>query len=617
MSVTMNPAPAITPWRETYRQLLSSADERAGALRRALCYLLAAAATQGLFLACLYPLFRAMLAGDTQTWTWLLVATGIMVLTTILRWIGQGFDYNGDMVQTAHALRTRLGAQLRRMPLLTLQKNRASEVNAALLGNVDENLMYALTIVNAIFMALVTPFVAAMATLWVDWRLGVLMLLIFPAIVPLYRWRRPAFARGMRMLNVANHRVSADIVEYVQGLPVIRAARCEGAKAQTLQDSFAHLQRIQTIGHRKGTQPSILIATVVEIGLLLVTMAGACWVGQGSLALSVLAGAMVMIVRFAEPLANFVSFTAILELIETALSRVQALLAVAPLPQRTPAVTPQRFDLRFDNVSFAYDSEGHAVQPSQQTGGASADAGGPDRAPAVQAFSAQIAERSMTALVGPSGSGKSTIARLLLRHFDPDAGTISIGGADLRQIPVETLNRLIAIVFQDVYLFDDTVLANIRMARPDATEADVMAAADMAQCSAFIARLPQGWHTRLGDMGGRLSGGERQRISIARALLKNAPIVILDEPTAALDPESELAVQAAIDALVREKTVIVIAHRLSTIAGADQILVLDNGYLVEQGTHASLLHAPPGRYRRMWAAQQRVKQWHAGTGQMR
>jgi len=291
-------SPKITPWRETYRQLLASADERAGALRRALLYLLAAAATQGLFLACLYPLFRAVVAGDAAAWTWLLILTGIMALTTALRWLGQGFDYNGDMIQTTHALRTRLGEQLRRMPLLALQERRAGEVNATLLGNVDENLMYTLTIVNAIFMALVTPFAAALATLAFDWRLGLLMLLVFPAIVPLYRWRRPAWARGMRMLDAANRRTSADVVEYMQGLPVMRAARCEGVKAQALQDSFAHLQRIQTIGHQKGTKPSILIATVVEAGLLFIAAAGVWWVGQGSLALTVLAAALVMMVRF-------------------------------------------------------------------------------------------------------------------------------------------------------------------------------------------------------------------------------------------------------------------------------------------------------------------------------
>jgi len=584
------PAHKITPWHVTYRQLLKSVGDRAPQLRRALFWLLAAAATQGAALACLYPILTALLQHETAVWMWLAVMTALMGLATVLRWLGQGFDYNGNMLHATHVLRTRLGEQLRRMPLLTLQDQRSGEVNATLLGNVDENLMYSLTIVNALLGALVTPLVVALATLLYDWRLGLLMLVVFPAIVPLYRQRRPAFARGMRALDAALHKTSADIVEYMQGLPVMRSARCEGEKAQTLQAGFAHLQRIQTLGHQKGTKPSLLMATIIEAGLLGVAAVGLWWVAQGSLPLAVIAAALVLTVRFAEPLTNFVSFTAILEMIETALERVEALLAVQPLPQREPAQTPHTFDIRFEDLRFCW--PGNPV-------------------PVLDHINLTIPERGMTALVGPSGSGKTTLTRLLLRHFDPDQGAVVIGGVDLRQIPPERLNTLVSIVFQDVYLFDDTVRANIHMARPDASLDEVAHAARMAQCD-FINRLPQGWETRLGDVGGRLSGGERQRISIARALLKNAPILILDEPTAALDTQSERAVQAAIDTLVQEKTVIVIAHRLSTIAGADQIVVLDAGRVVQTGTHAALLQQQNGRYARMWAAQQRVKNWHVG-----
>jgi len=580
-----------TPWVQTYRQLMRSAGRHAAPLRRAMGYLLAAAAVQALALACLYPVLLAAWARQGSVWLWLGAASACMLAATALRWAGQGFDYNGHMIDATHVLRTRLGEQLRRMPLQLLQDKRTGEVNATLLGNVDENLMYTLTILDAIFVALVTPFVAALASLAVDWRLGACMLLVFPVLVPFYRWRRPAFARGMRALDAAHQRTSADIIEYMQGLPVLRAARCEGEKAKTLQEGFARLQRIQTLGHQKGTKPSLMIATAMEGGLLLVALAGVYWVAQGSLHIAALAAALVMMVRFAEPLSNFISYTAIMELIEAALERVDALLAVQPLAQRTPPRTPRTFGVRFDAVCFGY---------------------GPQHPNAVESVSADMAERSMTALVGPSGSGKSTLARLLLRHFDPHGGSVSIGAVDLRQMEPQQVNALVSVVFQDVYLFDDTVLANIQMARPGASQEDVQNAARMAQCLDFIERLPQGWNTRLGDMGARLSGGERQRISIARALLKNAPIIILDEPTAALDTHSELAVQAAIDTLVREKTVIVIAHRLSTIAGADQILVLDAGRLVQRGTHAQLLQEQ-GRYRRMWQAQQQAKNWHVGA----
>lgn len=219
--------------------------------------------------------------------------------------------------------------------------------------------------------------------------------------------------------------------------------------------------------------------------------------------------------------------------------------------------------------------------------------------------------RWLAVLLLCTGMAEAVMPMMMLRHADPAQGQVLIGGADLRQIPEAELRRSLSVVFQDVHLFNDSVMANIRMARPKATDAEIHAAARAAQCLDFIERLPQGWDTPLGDIGERLSGGERQRISIARALLKDAPIVILDEPTAALDTESERAVQRAIDALARDRTVIVIAHRLSTIMAARQIAVIDEGRVVQRGNHADLL-AQPGRYRDMWQAQQSAKLWFDG-----
>ena len=197
----------------------------------------------------------------------------------------------------------------------------------------------------------------------------------------------------------------------------------------------------------------------------------------------------------------------------------------------------------------------------------------------------------------------------MMRYADPQRGTIKIGGADIRCMSQEYLLSKFAVVFQDVYLFDESIMENIRMAKPDASDEEVKIAARAAYCHEFIERLSDGYETVVGDIGGSLSGGERQRISIARAILKDAPIVILDEPTAALDTESELAVQKAIDALVADKTIIVIAHRLSTIAGADQVLVIDESQLVEQGIHKDLLEKG-GRYSDLWQAQLRSKKWN-------
>ena len=583
----------ITPWRETLRQLLRSAQPHSRAFARSLWMILTAAILHGLALACIIPLFQALLDGHTPNWhtalLWLVLILLLTLTVQTLRWQAQDFDYDGMQADAIHNLRTQLGEQLRRMPLLKLQSRRTGELSAVLLGNVDENLNYTLTICGGLINGVVTPLVSALATLLWDWKLGLAMLLVFPAIIPLHRWRRPQQQKVVRELNDAHTRCHGDIIEYTQGLAVLRASRATGSHAGQLQDTVEWLERLQVNSQRQGIKANVVISSVTEAGMLLIMAAGVTWVTQGQLDLTTLAAVTIMLVRFAEPLALVFIMTGIIEHIETALIQIDELLAIEPLPQQTPAQVPQQFDIRFDDVTFAYEAR-----------------------PVLSGFSATLPARSMTALVGPSGGGKTTVTRLLMRHADPQHGTVTIGGVDVRAIEPERLNRLVSVVFQDVYLFDDTVLANIRMARPEATDAEVHAAARAAHCLEFIERLPQGWNTRIGETGGRLSGGERQRLSIARALLKDAPIVVLDEPTAALDTESERAVQRAIETLVKNRTVIVIAHRLSTIAGAGQIIVVDQGKALETGTHEALL-AGNGRYAALWAAQQRAKQWRAGS----
>ncbi|MFP9467419.1 ABC transporter ATP-binding protein [Pectobacterium brasiliense] len=573
-------------WWHTYRQLERVTGSQSRLFRRCCVSLLVAAIVQGLALACLFPLLSAFThaAASREIAMWLVLMTLLSLLTLVLRWYGQGFEYRGQLAAATHELRMRLGEQLRSMPLTTLQSARAGDINALLLGSVDENLNYMLAIVNQLLLAIVTPVVIALVMLMVEWRLGVSLLLIFPAIALLYRWRRPAFAHTMQALAEANQQTSADIVEYVQGLAVLRTSCQQAERTSLLRQRFQHLQQIQTSAHRSGAKPGAVVASVVELGLQGVLILGISGVVVGAWDIAIVAAMMVIVVRFSEPLATFVSYMAVLELINTALHRIDDLLAIEPLPVHRPVDVPMTHAVTFEQVSFRYANEAEAVLDSVDIA---------------------LPEKGMTALVGPSGSGKTTITRLLMRHADPQRGRVCIGGVDIRHIPTREVNRLISVVFQDVYLFDDSVLANIRMARPDASDAEIELAAEAAQCLDFIQRLPQGWQTRLGDIGGRLSGGERQRISIARALLKDAPIVILDEPTAALDTESELAVQRAIDRLVQDKTAIVIAHRLSTIVGAHRILVVENGGISQQGTHSELLRVE-GRYRALWNAQQSI-----------
>ena len=381
----------ITPWRETWRQLIRAAAPHQVALRRSLLELLAAATLQGMALACLLPIFRALMPaagngtpGFGTALPWLVLFTVLGVAVQVVRWRAQGFDYTGKMAEVTHTLRNRLGKQLRRMPLLKLQEKRTGEMSAALLGNVDDQLNYTLTIVNMAAQAVVTPLVASLMVLTWDWRLGLGMLLVFPAILPLYRWRRPVFGRGVRMLAQAQERTQGDTLEYTQGLAVLRAARSAGSRAQRLQESFWTLERLQRMGQLKGARPNVIVTSVVEVGLLLVMAAGVTWVTQGSLDVAVLAAVTVMLSRFAEPLSTFISMTAIFEMIEAALERIEALLAIPALPLLQPVQQPTHFDISFEQVDFRYADDAPWV---------------------LHGFDARLPAHGMMALEGPSGRG--------------------------------------------------------------------------------------------------------------------------------------------------------------------------------------------------------------------
>ena len=583
------PGQRITPLYKTWHQLMSIARGRAPRLRASLISLALAAIVQGLALACLIPLFQALI--PRVRWPvalpWLLAMTALMLTSTVIRWWAQGFDYRGDMVRSTYELRSELGAQLRRIPLEVLQDKRAGSVNATLLGNVDETLSYILTIANMMASALFTPVTVALVVLYFDWRMGVILLLVFPLLIPLYRWRRPAYGRGMRMLADAHERVSSDILEYVQGLLELRAACCTGEKAEYLHASFVQLEKIQTIGQQKGAKPNLILATVMELAILLVVFSGALFVVQGSLDIVVLAAMMVIALRFAEPLATFVLYAKVIDMVEAALGKIDAMLGIAPLSQQKPSRVPERFDVAFEGVRFAYASSSN---------------------PTLRDLCARLPEHSLTALVGPSGSGKSTVTRLLMRHADPQAGRIVIGGVDIRSIKTSDLLHTVGFVFQENKLFKESILENIRYGKKDASREEVMEALRKAECMDIIEKLPAGIDTVYGTKGTYVSGGEAQRLAIARALLQDAPIIVLDEATAFADAENEYKIKKTFDILLKDKTVIMIAHRLSSVVNADKICVIDEGKIAEEGTHKELL-ARKGLYASMWDNFQKGIEW--------
>ena len=284
-------------------------------------------------------------------------------------------------------------------------------------------------------------------------------------------------------------------------------------------------------------------------------------------------------------------------IISSHLSRIDEVLGIPVLPAPAPgsARVPERFDVELDGVSFSYGAEGEKDAPL-----------------ALDGVSLSVPEGTTCALVGPSGAGKSTVASLVARFWDVSAGAVRIGGVDVRDIDPDELMGCVSLVFQDVHLFRASMLENIRMARPDATREEVVEAARAAQADAFIRALPQGYDTVYGSEGVHLSGGEAQRVSIARAILADRPIVVLDEATAFSDPENEHLIQKAFEHLMAGRTVIMIAHRLSTVAGADQIVVIDGGRVAERGQHEDLL-AAHGTYARMWTRYTQALSWGIGS----
>lgn len=279
--------------------------------------------------------------------------------------------------------------------------------------------------------------------------------------------------------------------------------------------------------------------------------------------------------------------------IDGSVERMDEILRIPVLPEKSTAATIENYGIAFRNVSFSYEADSQVKALSH-----------------VSFFADQ---GKVTAIVGPSGGGKSTIASLISRFYDVTDGSIQIGGVDIRDIPLDALMDKVSFVFQDTFLFKQSILDNIRMGNPDATEEQVIAAAKAARCHEFIEQLPNGYQTVIGSTGVHLSGGERQRIAIARAIVKDAPIIVLDEATAFSDPENEYLIQKAFEKLIQNKTVVMIAHRLSTIRNADQILVMEKGCLIESGTHDELLKKD-GKYAQMWSSYTESINWKIGTG---
>lgn len=384
----------------------------------------------------------------------------------------------------------------------------------------------------------------------------------------------------------ANQDMTGAIIEYARGLAVVKSFGKTGAAMDSVKQAIHDSKKIHLKiewGYVPGNALHLMALKCGSVGLAMAS-ALMCLSGQMDFSMALLfLFFSFSIFASLEPISDSAHT---LGVIEDAMNQLDALKGEHFIDADGADIPLQHYDIQFEQVRFGYEA----------------------KRPILKDVSFRIPEKTSTAIVGPSGSGKTTICSLLARFYDPQSGSISVGGHRLQEFTCDSLLSNISMVFQSVYLFHDTIRANICFGKPDATEAEMIAAAKKACCHDFIQALPNGYDTIVGEGGGTLSGGEKQRISIARAILKNAPIIILDEATASIDPENEHLIQAAISELTRGKTIIIIAHRLATIQHADQILVVDDGRIAEAGTHAELMQKN-GLYRRFTEIREKAEGW--------
>ncbi len=435
------------------------------------------------------------------------------------------------------------------------------------------------------FGAAAMPTVLLVCLAFIDWRLAIASALVIPLSIPfVFITKKVITYFGKRHVAV-KMQAAARMLEYVQGIRLIKAFRLRSTRFERLEKTFRELKSL-SIKLEAGTGPTVLFSSfVLHAGLTVIILLGATLLMAGSLSLPVYIMFLVLGSRVYEPLIQVLMFIAMMNYHELGVKRIEKLRKTPALQGGGATVSPGRYDIEFDDVTFRY----HEID-------------------VLKNVSLHIPERSLTAFVGPSGSGKTTMTRLIARFWDVDNGAVRLGGKDIRSFDPDDVLASISMVFQDVYLFNDTIFNNIRVGNRNASYEDVISAAEKARCSEFIDELPERYDTMVGESGSTLSGGEKQRISIARAILKDAPIVLLDEATASLDPENEQYIQKAIGDLIKNKTVVVIAHRLNTVVRADNIVVFDHGSVVEQGSHLSLF-SQKQLYRRMWDEQMKTREW--------
>ena len=520
------------------------------------------------------------------------VIIGIVVVITVILQIL--VHHASDRLQSGAGYllfadkRMELGEHLKKLPMGYFTEGNIGKISSVLSTDmlfVEENVMQKIANIMTYGFASIILIIFMFV---LDWRLGAISLITtLLAIFVAQRMNRVSLVEADARQE-QNENLTEAVLEFIEGIAVIKSYNLLGEKSKQLQENFKE-SRDKSISFEKTATPWISGLNIIyAFGIVGIFLYGVIAYINGALTLTYVMGMLLFVLEVFNPLKTLFMESANLTVMESCLDRLEEIVDEKILPDTGTVKLPESADgnvVDYENVSFAYGD--HEV---------------------LHNVTFSLKENTMTALVGPSGSGKSTIANLLARFWDVKSGSITMKGVDIRDLSIEELMGQISMVFQNVYLFQDTIYNNILMGRSEATEKEVYEAAKKARCYDFIMAMPEGFNTMIGEGGATLSGGEKQRISIARCILKDAPIVILDEATASVDSDNESYIQEAIDELVRDKILLVIAHRLHTIKNADQILVLNDGKVEEAGRHEELIEMN-GLYATLVQQRQYQKDW--------
>ena len=500
------------------------------------------------------------------------IALGIMLVSIAGRAVSSYFS-NMQQTEIGYYMvaekRIHIGDRLRYIPMGFFNRNSLGDITAVVtttLGDVENSASRCMV---SVLGGLLTSVALGLGVCAIDWRIGIIVLIGIALYILVTEAAQRLASKSWPKRQRAQEGLVAAVMEYLQGMSVVKAFNLESDGDQAIRKAIDESCERNLGVTRRYVPGDILKAVVIRLACIAILTASIIFYLHSELSPShclMMLIASFMVYSELESAGNMAS---LLQMMEASMDKANSIDDMPMMDTDGEDIVPTTSDIIFDHVDFSYG----------------------DRK-VLNGIDLTIPAKTTTAVVGPSGGGKTTLCNLIARFWDVDSGAITVGGHDVREYKLDSLMKNVAMVFQNVYLFNDTVENNIKFGKPDATHEQVVAAAKAACCDEFISSLPDGYSSMVGEGGGSLSGGEKQRISIARAMLKDAPIVILDEATASVDPENEAELQNAINALTHNKTIIMIAHRLKTVRKADQILVLNNGELVQEGTHDELAEQP-------------------------